>query len=153
MNVYNSTLCHRCEVTATIGYALIDCSIIDAFWTKVQPLIGKIADSNLTLTVRLKVLAKVPQTNDLFRKKHTDLINWILTMSTSGIHKSAVCHRVHDQTLPPEAVFGSIVKSHLRYQFKLYLQHWTQFYFFFYWCLGEALAKVENNQLPFTMWL
>ena len=72
-------------------------------------------------------------------------------MSRSGIHKSAVCHRVHDQTLPPEAVFGSIVKSHLRYQFKLYLQHWTQFYIFFYWCLGEALAKVENNQLPFTI--
>ena len=149
MNVYNSTLCHRCEVTDTIEHALIDCSIIDAFWTKVQPLIDKIADSNLPLTVGLKVLAKVRQTSDLFRKKHTDLINWILTMSRSGIHKSAVWHSVHDQTLPPEAIFGSIVKSHLRYQFKLYVQHWTQFYFFFDWC--QALAKVENNQLAFTI--
>ena len=70
-------------------------------------------------------------------------------MRRSGIQKSAVWHKVHDQTLPPEAIFGSIVKSHLRYQFKLYVQHWTQFYFFFYWC--QALAKVENNQLAFTI--
>ena len=67
----------------------------------------------------LKVLAKVPQTSDLFRKKHTDLVNWIIAMRRSGIHKSAVWHRVHDQTLPPAAIFGSIVKSHLRYQFKV----------------------------------
>ena len=124
-------ICHRCEVTDTIEHALIDCSIIDAFWTKVQHLIDKITDSNLPLTVGLKVLAKVPQTSDLLRKKHTDLINWILAIWRSGIHKSAVWHRVHDQTLPPEAIFGSIVKSHLRYQFKLYAQHGTQFYLFF----------------------
>ena len=112
-------ICHHREVTDTIEHALIDCSIIDAFWTKVQHLIDKIADSNLPLTVGLKVFAKVPQTSDLFRKKHTDLVNWIIAIRRSGIHKSAVWHRVHDQTLPPAAIFGSIVKSHLRYQFKL----------------------------------
>ena len=151
MNVYNSSVCHRCGVTDTIEHALIDCPVIDAFWTKVQPLIDKIANNNLPLTVGVKVLGKVPKTSDLFSKKHTDLINWILTISRCAIHKSAVYHRVRNQTVPPEAIFGSIVKSHLREQFKLYVQRGTQFYFPFDWCLGEALAKVENNQLVFTI--
>ena len=151
MNVYNSSVCHRCGATDTIEHALIDCPIIDAFWSKVQPLIDKIANNNLPLTVELKVLGKVPQTSDLFSRKHTDLINWILTISRCAIHKSAVYHRVRNQTIPPEAIFGSIVKSHLRGQFKLYVQRGTQFYFPFDWCLGEALAKVENNQLVLTI--
>ena len=151
MNVYNSSVCHRCGVTDTIKHALIDCPVIDAFWTKVQPLIDKIANNNLPLTVGVKVLGKVPKTSDLFSKKHTDLINWILTIRRCTIHKSAVYHRVRNQTVPPEAIFGSIVKSHLREQFKLYVQRGTQFYFPFDWCLGEALAKVENNQLVFTI--
>ena len=102
-------------------------------------------------TLKLLKLLKVPRTSDLFSKKHTDLINWILTISRCAIHKSAVYNRVRNQTVPPEAIFGSIVKSHLRYQFKLYVQRGAQFYFPFDWCLGEALAKVENNQLVFQI--
>ena len=65
-------------------------------------------------------------------------------MRRSGIQKSAVWHKVHDQTLPPEAVFGSIVKSHLRYQFKLCVQHWTQFYFFLTGAKLSPKLKIIN---------
>lgn len=96
-------------------------------------------------TTGLKLLGKVPQANDTCSKKHADLINWILTISIYAIHNSSVYHRLHSQTIPPEAISGSTDKSHL------YLDSSAQYYFPFDWCLGEALAKVENNQLVFTV--
>ena len=115
-----------------------------------QTFIDKISTNNLQLTVLLKCFGKIPRKNDPFSTSHTDLINWTLTIAKYAIHKSAVCHRIHREAIPPEAVFSSTIKAHLRFQIKLSTVRLTQYIFPYKWCLGEAFAKVEDNKLVYT---
>jgi len=145
MGVYDTADCHRCGATDTVEHSIIECPTIDNFWNHVQTFVDKISSNNLPLTTGLKLLGKIPRADDPFGKQNADLINWTLTIARYAIHKSAVYHRVHNTTLPPEAIFAAIIKSHLRFQFKLYVSKHSQFYFPYDWCIGEAFAKVENN--------
>ena len=151
MGVSESPDCHRCGVTDTIEHALLECTVVVAFWNYIQSLINKISDNCLPLTAGLKLLGKVPREDDLFSRKHADLINWTLTIARYSIYKSALYHRLDNVTIPPEPIFVATVKSHVRFQFKLYSVRQTLYYFPYDWCLGEALAKVEDNKLLFTI--
>ena len=150
MGVYDTADCYRCGATDTVEHSIIECPTIDNFWNHVQTFVDKISNNNLPLTTGLKLLGKIPRADDPFGKRNADLINWTLTIARYAIHKSAVYHRVHNTTLPPEAIFAAVIKSHLRFQFKLYVSKHSQFYFPYDWCIGEAFAKVENNSLVFT---
>ena len=150
MGVYASASCHRCGMVDTIEHALLECPPIVNFWNYVQTFVNKISNSNLSLTAALKLFGKVSKEDDPFSKRHADIINWTLTIARYAIHKSAVYHRVHKETIPPEAIFGSVIKAHLRFQFQLYSITHRQYYFPHHWCLGQAFAKIENEKLVFT---
>ena len=125
MGVSESPDCHRCGVTDTIEHALLECTVVVAFWNYIQSLslIDKISDNCLPLTAGLKLLGKVPREDDPFSRKHADLINWTLTIARYSIYKSALYHRLDNVTIPPEPIFVATVKSHVRFQFKLYSRH------------------------------
>jgi hypothetical protein len=149
--VYATPNCHQCGVTDTLEHAMLECPTVDNFWNQIQAYVYKITDQKLTLTTQVKLFGKVKRKNDPLGSRKIDLVNWTLTLARWAIHKSAVNHRVRNLTYFPEALFRAIVKSHLSFQFKLYMSKHTQYYFPFHWCLGEAFAKVDNGTLVFTL--
>ena len=150
MKVNDSPNCDKCGRTDTIEHALIECPHVVNFWNYVQTFIDKISSNNLQLTVPIKCFGKIPKRDDAFSASHSNLINWALTIARYAIHKSAVYHRIYKEVVPPEAVFASTIKAHLRFQFKLSTVRLTEYIFPHIWCLGEAFAKVEDNKLVFT---
>ena len=151
MGVYATPNCHRCGVTDTLEHAMLDCPTVDNFWNEIQAYVDRITNKMLTLTTQVKLFGKVKTKNDPLGSRTIDLVNWTLTLARWAIHKSNVNYRVRNVTFPPDTLFRAIVKSHLRFQFKMYKSRNTQFHFRSYWCLGEAFAKVENGLLVFTM--
>ena len=150
MGIQNSADCHRCGTTDTIEHALLECPAVVSFWNYVKTFVNKIANTNLQLTSEHKLLGKIPTAQDPFSRQQADLINWTLTIARTAIHKSAVDFRINKTIVPPEAIFASKIKGHLRFQFRLYSVRHLIFNFPYKWCLGEAFAKVENNRLVFT---
>ena len=150
MRVYDSPNCVKCGATDTIEHTLLECEHVVNFWDYVQTFIDKTSSNNLQLIVPVKCFSKIPQKNDPLSASHVNLINWTLTIARYAIHKSAVYHRIHKEVVPPEAVFASTIKAHIRYQFKLSTVRLTEYLFPYKWCLGEAFARVENNKLVFT---
>ena len=150
IGVYATTNCHRCGLTDTLEHALIECPSIEHFWKQIQVYVDKLTDHKLSITTQLKMLGIVKRENDALGQRIVDLVNWTLTVARWAIHKSAVSHRVRNMTIPPEAIFRATVKSHLQFQYKLYLSRHTQYYFPYHWCIGETFAKVENDTLIFT---
>ena len=150
MRVYDSPNCVKCGATDTIEHTLLECPHVVNFWDYVQTFIDKISSNNLHLTLPVKCFGKITQKNDPLSASHVNLINWTLTIARYAIHKSAVYHRIHKEVVPPEAVFASTIKAHIRYQFKLSTVRLTEYLFPYKWCLGEAFARVENNKLVFT---
>lgn len=151
MGVYATPNCHRCGATDTLEHAMLDCPIVDNFWNEIQAYVDKITNKALSLTTQVKLFGKVKTKNDPLGSRTIDLVNWTLTLARWAIHKSAVNYRVRSLTFQPEIIFRAMVKSHLRFQFKLYMSRHTQYYFPFHWCLGEAFGKVENGSLVFTL--
>ena len=151
MGVYATPNCHRCGATDTLEHAMLDCPIVDNFWNEIQAYVDKITNKALSLTTQVKLFGKVKTKNDPLGSRTIDLVNWTLTLARWAIHKSAVNYRVRSLTFQPEIILRAMVKSHLRFQFKLYMSRHTQYYFPFHWCLGEAFGKVENGSLVFTL--
>ena len=111
----------------------------------------KITDRALTLTPQVKLFGKVKMENDTLTQRALDLVNWTLTLARWAIYKSAVNYRTKNLIYEPEALFKALVRSHLRFQYKLYKLRLTQYYFPYHWCLGQAFAKIENGALIFTL--
>ena len=130
MTVYDSPFCHRCGLFV----AFID----------------KLKQNNLPLITDVKLLGKIHKPSDPFNKRSMDLVNWTLTVARYAIFQSAVYHRKDNQTMPPEAIFTASIKSHLRFQFRLFLLRRSQNNFQDLWCIREAFAKVLNNNIVFT---
>ena len=151
MGVYATPNCHRCGDTDTLEHAMLNCPTVDNFWNEIQAYVDKITNKMLTLTTQVKLFGKVKTKNDPLGSTKINLVNWTLTLARWAIHKSAVNHRVRNLTFQPDTIFRAMVKSHLRFQFKLYMSRHTQYDFPFHWCLGEAFAKVENGYLVFTL--
>jgi len=151
IGVYATPYCHRCGVTDTLEHAILDCPTVHNFWNQLQTYVDKITERKLTLTTQVKLFGKAKTNNDSLTPRSLDLVNWTLTLARWAIYKSAVNYRTKNLTYPPEALFKAMVKSHLRFQYKLYKLRHTQYYFPHHWCLGEAFAKVENDTLTFTL--
>lgn len=151
LGVYATPNCHRCGVTDTLEHTLLDCPTVENFWSKIQAYVDKITNNMLSLTTQVKLFGKVKTKDDPLGSRKIDLVNWTLTLARWAIHKSAVNYRVRNLNFQPDTLFRARVKSHLCFQFKLYMSRQTQYYFPFHWCLGEAFAKVENGSLVFTL--
>ena len=151
MDVYATPYCHRCGFIDTLEHAVLDCNAVNNFWNQIQKYVYKITDRTLTLTPQVKIFGKVMTENDTLTPRTLDLVNWTLTLAGWAIYKSAVNYRTKNLIYGPEALFKALVRSHLRFQYKLYKLRETQYYFPFHWCLGQAFAKVENDTLIFTL--
>ena len=151
LGVYATPNCHRCGVTDTLEHTLLDCPTVENFWSKIQAYVDKITNNMLTLTTQVKLFGKVKTKDDPLGSRKIDLVNCTLTLARWAIHKSAVNYRVRNLNFTPDTLSRARVKSHLCFQFKLYMSRQTQYYFPFHWCLGEAFAKVENGSLVFTL--
>ena len=151
MGVWATPNCHRCGALDTLEHAFIDCPAIVQFWDQIQLYVDKITAKKLTLTTLLKLFGRTARRNDPMGNRKIDLVNWILTLSRWAIHKSGVNYRVHNSVISPETLFKTTVKAHLKFQYKLYRNRLSQYLFPFDWCIGEALAKIENEQLIFTL--
>ena len=151
IGVYATPNCHRCGVIDTLEHAIIDCPTVVNFWSQIQKYVDRITDRKLTISTEIKILGKCREKNDNLDSRTLDLVNWTLTLARWSIHKSAVYYRVRNMSILPETLFRAMVKSHLQFQYKLYLSRHTKFYFPYHWCIGEAFAKVENDVLVFTM--
>ena len=84
-------------------------------------------------------------------KNVVNLVNWTLTIARFSIHKAAVNFRVNKEVTPILSIFGAIVKSIIRFQFKVYVSKGTQYLFPGVWCIGYAFVKLVNNSLVFSM--
>ena len=151
IGVYPTPNCHRCGATDNLEHAILECPTVDNFWNQIQAYVDKINDQKLTLTTQVKLFGKVKTKNDPLGPRAIDLDNWTLTLARWAIYKSAVNYRLKDLTFSPEALFTALVRSHLRFQYKLYKSRHTQNYFPHHWCLGHAFAKIENDNLVFTL--
>jgi exonuclease III len=151
IGVYATPNCHRCGITDTLEHALLECHIVDNFWNEIQAYVDKITNNMLKLTTQIKLFGKVKRKNDSLDSRTIDLVNWTLTLARWAIHKSAVNYRVRNLSYLPETLFKAMVRSHLHFQFKLYMSRNMQYYFPSHWCLGEAFAKVDNGTLIFTL--
>ena len=86
-------------------------------------------------------------------KNVINLVNWTLTIARFSIHKAAVNSRVNKELTPIISLFGGIVKSIIRFQFKVYVSKGTQYLFPGVWCIEYAFAKLENNAIVFKMFI
>ena len=151
MGVYPTPNCHRCGITDNLEHAILECPAVDDLWNQIQVYVDKITDEMLTLTTQVKLLGVIKTKNFPLSQTSTDLINWTLTLARWAIYKSAVNYRTKNLIYSPEALFKAHVRSHLRFQYKLYRLRHTEYYFPHHWCIGEALARVENDTLIFTL--
>ena len=97
----------------------------------------------------MKLFGKAKTKNDSLTPRSLDLVNWTLTLARWAIYKSSVNYRTKNLTYAPNALFKALVKSHHRFQYKLYKLRHMQYYLPYHWCLGEAFAKVENDTLTY----
>ena len=148
MGILHSANCHRCGAIDNIEHALLECGAVRTFWIHVDHLISKISANKVSLTPEFKMLGIIHR-NEL-DKKTLDLINWVLTIARYSIHKANVHHRIHNITLPIEAIFAAEVKAHVKYKYKLYRTRLMQENFANDWCIGNALAKIVNGSLVFN---
>lgn len=151
MHVYATPFCHRCGLTDTLEHAMLHCNTVYNFWNKIQTYVDKITDRSLKLTPQEKLFGKVKTENDTLTSRTLDLVNWTLTLARWAIYKSAVNYRTKSLIYEPETLFKALVRSHLRFQYKLYRLRQTQYYFPYHWCLGQAFATVENDTLILTL--
>ena len=84
-------------------------------------------------------------------KNVINLVSWTLTIARFSIHKAAVNSRVNKEVTLILSIFGAIVKSIIRFQFKVHVSKGTQYMFPAVWCIGYEFAKLGNNALVFTM--
>ena len=140
MAVYASENCHSCGVMETIEHELVECPVVCHFWNQVQVFVDKITGSRW-----------IPEEVIQVSKNVVNLVNWTLTIARFSIHKAAVNSRVNKEVTPIISLFGGIVKSIIRFQFKVYVSKGTQYLFPGVWCIGYAFAKLENTAIVFKM--
>ena len=151
MGILSTPNCHRCGAIDNIEHAMLECRAVHGFWEYVGQFIRKISEKKLVLSPVLKMLGKVPATDDPVSERAVALINWALTVARCAIFKSANYHRFDNSCVPPEAIFKASIKAHLKYQFSLYSSCNLTHLFPPDWCINNAFAKVENKRLIFTL--
>ena len=126
--MYATPYCHRCGATDTLEHAILHCLTIHNFWNQIQTYVDKITDRKLTLTTEVKLFGKVKTNDNPLTPRALDFVNWTITLARWAIYKSAVNYRTKNLTYAPQTLFKTMVRSHLRFQYKLYKSRHTQYY-------------------------
>ena len=152
INVYPTMTCHNCTATETLDHLLLHCPTLVPFWRQIQTYIDKLTNPPITLTDSTKLFG-LPITNKDNERPTKLLVNFILTLAKFSIHKSATEHRLHQNTVPPAALFSSIVQAHIKWEYKRAQAQGTVYEFPFTWAINRALVSIENNCLIFHPWV
>jgi len=151
MTVHPTPNCHHCGFTETIDHLILHCPHVSIFWQQIQLYIDKLTANSLQLSNTIKLFGYLRCKDDPLSQSTTNLLNWILTIARHSIHKSAVEYRLRNSTVLPSTLFCSAVKSHISEQYKLHKLRMTTYLFPFTWCINDAIAKVSNRKLVFTL--
>ena len=73
------------------------------------------------------------------------LVTWTLTIARFSIRKAPVNFRVNKEVTPTLSIFRAIVKSIIRFQFKVYVSKGTQYLFPGVWCIGYIFVKFREQ--------
>jgi len=151
MTVHPTPNCHRCGFTESVDHLILHCPHVSIFWQQVQHYTGKLTENRLQLSNTIKLFGYLRSKDDPLSQYTINLLNWILTVARHSIHRSAVEYRLRNSTVLPSTLFCSSVKSHLTEQYKLHKSRMTTYLFPFIWCIHDAIAKVSNGKLVFTL--
>ena len=111
MGILSTPNCHRCGAIDNIEHAMLECRAVHGFREYVRQFIRKISEKKLVLSPVLKMLGKVPATDDPVSERAVALINWALTVARCAIIKSTNYHRFRNSCVPPEAIFKASFQS------------------------------------------
>ena len=75
MGILSTPNCHRCGAIDNIEHAMLECRAVHGFWEYVGQFIRKISEKKLVLSPALKMLGKVPATDDPVSERAVALIN------------------------------------------------------------------------------
>ena len=151
MEVLDVPICHKCGAIENLEHLLVDCITLDVFWSQVQIYVDKITNSRVIISNCVKLLGWIPGEKEKVPTKIVDLVNWSITIARYAIYRSAVDFKSRSEVTSVPAIFRAVVKAHIRFQYKLYFHRGKQQEFLKVWCIGQALANVENNQLAFKL--
>lgn len=150
MTVHPTPNCHLCGFPETLEHLLLHCTHITSFWLTIHQYVDKLTNCSVPLTNTTKLFGYLRQ-DDPLDQATINLLNWLLTIARYSIHRSAVEARLRQSMIPPSTYFSASVKSHLTQQYRLYKLRQTQYLFPYIWCIREALAKVSDDKLVFTL--
>ena len=151
MTVHPTPNCHLCGFPETLDHLLLHCSHVTPFWLKIHQYVDKLTNHSIPLTNITKLFGYLRHKDDPLDQATINLLNWLLTIARYSIHRSAVEARLRQSLIPPSTYFSASVKSHLTQQYRLYKLRQTQYLFPYTWCIREALAKLSNDKLIFTL--
>ena len=149
--VYNTPHCPHCQTNENIEHLFIHCQFTQTFWTNIQNYINKMTHSTLRLTDNIKLFGLTRHNTTIHDTDTLNLLNWTLTIARCAIHKSAVEYRTKQIHTSPDDLFLASVKTHLKFQHKYYTMQDKEADFISIWCIGSALASINNHKLIFHL--
>ena len=149
--IYNTPHCPHCQTNENIEYLFIHCQFTQTFWTNIQNYINKMTHSTLRLTDNIKLFGLTRHNTTIHDTDTLNLLNWTLTIARCAIHKSAVEYRTKQIHTSPDDLFLASVKTHLKFQHKYYTMQNKEADFISIWCIGSALASINNHKLIFHL--
>ena len=151
MAVHPTPNCHLCGFPETLDHLLLHCSHVTPFWLKIHQYVDKLTNHGISLTNTTKLFGYLRRKDDPLDQATINLLNWLLTIARYSLHRSAVEARLRQSLIPPSTYFSASIKSHLTQKYRLYKLRQTQYLFPYTWCIREALAKLSNDKLIFTL--
>ena len=149
--VYNTPNCPHCQTIENIEHLFIHCQYTQTFWTNIQNYINKITHNTLRLTDNIKLFGLTRHNTITHDTDTLNLINWTLTIARCAIHKSAVEYRTKQIHTSPDDLFLASAKTHLKFQHKYYTMQNKEADFISIWCIGSALASINDHKLIFHL--
>ena len=148
--VYFTSNCPHCNVTENIEHLFLHCPTSIQLWTKLQSYFDKMTNNKLQLTDSIKLFGLTQPNNIIHNKDLLNLVNWTLTTARCTIHKSAVNYRTKQIITSPQERFSASVKAHIAFTHK-YSSCQQDDTFTSTWCIGSALASLNDNKLVFHL--
>ena len=149
--VYHTSYCHRCHTIENLEHLFLHCPTSISLWTRIQTYINKMTDNALQLNDNIKLFGLTRTNNTIHNTDTLNLVNWTLTTARCAIHKSAVNYRTKQMDTSPHDLFTTSVKAHISFTYKSSKLKQSEKIFTSTWCIGSALASLNNNKLAFHL--
>ena len=150
--VWHTEMCHHCNQPETLEHLLLECTALDPFNLLLQQLFSTLFNNTIQLNNKSFILGlQHNKTNSTPTKMDASLFTYLVTIAKFSIHSSAVKFRLYREQIAPNAIFTSIIKSHIFDRFRLASLNGTIDHFQSIWCRNDTLASIRNNKLIFNI--